>query len=102
MRLKSADARGCVVAAEKVAERTDFCYCARMMTLSHSPVRSDPEVMGGTLVFRDTRVPVQSLLDYLRDGYSIDAFLEMFPSVDRADAVEFLRLARGEADADRP
>ena len=72
-----------------------------MVTLNRSPVRSDPAVMGGTLVFRATRVPAQSLLDYLDDGYTLDEFLGMFPSVDRGDAVEFLRLARGEADADR-
>lgn len=72
-----------------------------MATLSHSPVRSDPAVMGGTLVFRASRVPAQSLLDYLDDGYTLDEFLEMFPSVDRQDAVEFLRLARDQADADR-
>jgi len=73
-----------------------------MVTLSRSPVRSDPSVMGGTLVFRASRVPAQTLLDYLDDGYSLDEFLEMFPSVDRGDAMEFFRLARGEADADRP
>lgn len=71
-----------------------------MVTLTHSPVRSDPAVMGGTLVFRASRVPAQSLLDYLRDGYSLDEFLEMFPSVHREDAVEFLRLVRGDVDAD--
>lgn len=65
-----------------------------MLTLDHSPVHSDPELLGGTLVFRGTRVPAQSLLDYLDDGYSVDEFLEMFPSVDRRDAQEFLRLAR--------
>jgi len=43
-----------------------------MLTLDHSPVHSDPELMGGTLVFRATRVPAQTLLDYLDDGYSID------------------------------
>ncbi|MBW3540979.1 MAG: DUF433 domain-containing protein [Planctomycetes bacterium] len=68
-----------------------------MVTLNHSPVRSDPAVMGGSLVFRATRVPAQSLLDYLDDGYSLDEFLEMFPSVDREDAVAFLNLVRGEA-----
>lgn len=72
-----------------------------MVTLSRSPVRSDPAVMGGALVFRATRVPAQSLLDYLDDGYTLEQFLEMFPSVDREDAVEFLRLARGGVDADR-
>ena len=66
-----------------------------MLTLDHSPVQSNPELMGGTLVFRGTRVPAQSLLDYLDDHYTLDEFLEMFPSVQRHDAVEFLRLARG-------
>jgi uncharacterized protein (DUF433 family) len=70
-----------------------------MVTLSHSPVRSDPDVMGGTLVFRATRVSAQTLLDYLRDGYTLDEFLEMFPSVNRDDAVEFLRLVQGGGDA---
>jgi uncharacterized protein (DUF433 family) len=73
-----------------------------MVTLHRSPVRSDPSVMGGTLVFRASRVPAQTLLDYLDDGFTISEFLEMFPSVDREDALDFLRLARGEADADRP
>jgi uncharacterized protein (DUF433 family) len=73
-----------------------------MVTPSRSPVRSDPSVMGGTLVFRASRVPAQTLLDYLDDGYTLDEFLKMFPSVDREDAAEFLRLARGDADADRP
>lgn len=66
-----------------------------MLTLDHSPVHSDPELMGGTLVFRGTRVPVQTLLDYLDDGYSLAEFIEMFPSVQSGDAEEFLRLARG-------
>ncbi len=73
-----------------------------MLTLSRSPVHSDPAVMGGTLVFRASRVPAQTLLDYLDDGYTLDEFLEMFPTVDREDATEFVRLARGQADADRP
>ncbi len=51
--------------------------------------------MGGTLVFRASRVPVQTLLDYLDDGYSLDEFLGMFPSVDREDARNFC-FSRGE------
>ena len=70
-----------------------------MITLDHSPVHSDPELMGGTLVFRGTRVPAQTLLDYLQDGCDLDGFLEEFPSVRRADAEEFLRLARPGARA---
>ena len=58
--------------------------------------------MGGTLVFQRTRVPAQTLLDYLDDGYSIDEFLDMFPSVHRDDAEEFLRLARGQSHEDHP
>ena len=58
--------------------------------------------MGGTLVFRDTRVPAQTLLDYLGDGFSLEQFLDMFPSVGRDDAVEFLHLARGTSDESHP
>ena len=65
-----------------------------MIAIAHSPVCSDPELMGGTLVFRHTRVPAQTLLDYLNDGFSLAEFLEMFPSVAQEDAVEFLRLAQ--------
>lgn len=68
-----------------------------MITLERSPVHSDPELMGGTLVFFGTRVPAQTLLDYLQDGYSLNGFLEEFPSVVRDDAEEFLRLVRNEA-----
>ena len=68
-----------------------------MLTLDHSPVHSDPELMGGTLVFKGTRVPAQTLLDYLEDGFSLEEFIQMFPSVNLGDAVEFLNLARGNA-----
>ena len=65
-----------------------------MLTLDNSPVDSSPNVLGGTLVFRGTRVPVQTLLDYLQDDFSLDQFLEYFPSVSSDDAQEFLRLVR--------
>ncbi len=68
-----------------------------MLALDHSPVHSDPELMGGTLVFSGTRVPAQTLLDYLDDGFSLGEFLEMFPSVSRDDAAKFLHLARDTA-----
>lgn len=68
-----------------------------MLTLEHSPVASTPDVLGGTLVFRSTRVPAQTLLDYRQNGFSVDQFLEFFPSVNRADAVEFLRLVQDKA-----
>jgi uncharacterized protein (DUF433 family) len=54
----------------------------------------DPEIMHGTPCFTGTRVPVQSLLDYIEDGDTIDAFLEDFTTVRRDQAVLFLELAK--------
>ena len=67
-----------------------------MITLARSPVHSDPALMSGTLVFQGTRVPAQTLLDYLQDGYDLDGFLREFPSVERQDAEEFLRLVNSQ------
>lgn len=53
-----------------------------------------PDVMGGVPVFSGTRVPVQTLLDYLEAGESIDDFLEGFPSVTRTQVVTFLEEAK--------
>lgn len=47
------------------------------------PIQSDPEIVSGTPVFNGTRVPVQTLFDYLEDGSSIDEFLDNFPTVSR-------------------
>ena len=57
-------------------------------------VRSDPEILGGTPVFVGTRVPVQSLFDYLEGGEPLDEFLRQFPSVKRDQAIAALDLAR--------
>lgn len=65
-----------------------------MFNLRHSPVHSDPEVLSGTLVFHNTRVPAQTLLDYMDDGVSLEEFLKEFPSVSKEDAESFLLLAR--------
>jgi uncharacterized protein (DUF433 family) len=59
-----------------------------------SPISIAPDVLGGTAVFAGTRVPVQTLLDYLAAGESIDDFLEGFPSVKREQVVSFLELAK--------
>ena len=56
-------------------------------------VKQDPEVLGGTPVFAGTRVPVDSLIDHLKGGDSLDDFLEGFPSVSREQAEAFLELA---------
>lgn len=57
-------------------------------------VHSDPEILGGTPVFVGTRVPVQSLFNYIGGGDTIDEFLEQFPSVRREQAIVALELAR--------
>src|ERR1043165_8474410 len=57
---------------------------------------SDPETLGGTLVFAGTRVPVQSLFDHLEAGDSIDDFLEGFPSVKREQVIAVLKEFRKE------
>ena len=60
-----------------------------------SPIVSrSPDVMGGTAVFHGTRVPIQTLLDYLEAGESIDDFLAGFPSVTRAQVIAFLEEAK--------
>ncbi len=53
-------------------------------------VHSDPKIMGGTLVFVGTRVPVQSLFDHLKGGDSIEVFLDGFPSVKREQVLAVL------------
>jgi uncharacterized protein (DUF433 family) len=63
-------------------------------------ITRDPEVMHGAPVFRGTRVPVQTLFDYLENGDSLDEFLEGFPTISRELAIQVLeeckelRLAR--------
>ncbi|MFN2456461.1 MAG: DUF433 domain-containing protein [Pyrinomonadaceae bacterium] len=56
-------------------------------------ITASPDVMGGTPVFAKTRVPVQTLLDYLKAGESIDDFLEGFPTVTKEQVVAFLEEA---------
>ena len=57
-------------------------------------VSRNPDVMGGAPVFCGTRVPIQTLLDYLEAGESIDEFLEGFPSVTRDQVIAFLEQAK--------
>ena len=56
-------------------------------------MHSDPEIMSGVPVFLGTRVPVQTLFDYLMDGCSIDEFLENFPTVSRKQVIILLTCA---------
>lgn len=57
-------------------------------------VASYPGILDGTPVFRGTRVPVQTLFDYIQGGDTLDDFLTDFPSVAREQVSEFLEAAR--------
>jgi len=56
-------------------------------------VHSDPDILGGTPVFVGTRVPLRNLIDYLEGGYSLDEFLDAFPTVSRQQATAVLEAA---------
>jgi len=57
-------------------------------------VVKDPEILGGTPVFRGTRVPFQNLIDYLEGGETLDEFLDDFPTVTRDAAIAALDQAK--------
>jgi uncharacterized protein (DUF433 family) len=60
------------------------------------PIEIDPEIMSGAPVFRGTRVPVQSLFEYLEDNLSLEEFLDCFPTVQREDAIAVLEHSKSE------
>jgi uncharacterized protein (DUF433 family) len=57
------------------------------------PFTSKPDVMGGRLVFRDTRIPVEVLFENLADGLSLDEILDAYPTLKREDAVAAIEMA---------
>jgi len=61
---------------------------------SNGIIIKDAEILGGTPVFRGTRVPFQNLLDYLEAGDSLDEFLDDFPTVTREAAIAALEHAK--------
>ena len=60
----------------------------------YGQISIDPEVMSGAPVFAGTRVPVQTLFDYIEGGDDLEAFLEDFPSVTKEAAVKVLEMAK--------
>lgn len=64
------------------------------MTVTDKVITRDPEVLGGTPVFSGTRVPFQTLLDYLEGGQNLNEFLDDFPTVTREAAVHALEHAK--------
>jgi len=61
-----------------------MCYFAPVK--SNDLITVDADILGGTPVFKGTRVPVKTLFEYLENNYSLDEFLECFPSVTREAA----------------
>ena len=62
--------------------------------MKYRAVNIDPEILGGTPVFTGTRVPIQTLFDYLEGGDTVEEFLDDFPSVARELAVKLLEMAK--------
>lgn len=65
-----------------------------MAFATESVIVQDPEIHSGEPVFRGTRVPFQTLLDYLEGGETLDDFLEHFPGVSRESAIGALEEAK--------
>ena len=63
-------------------------------TIQRGVVSRDPEVHSGDPVFASTRVPVDTLVDYLEGGDTLDEFLDNFPTVSREQAIAALELMR--------
>jgi uncharacterized protein (DUF433 family) len=62
--------------------------------MNYGPINIDPEILGGTPVFTGTRVPVQTIFDYLEGGDDVNEFLDDFPSVSKEAALEVLEMAK--------
>ena len=71
-----------------------FIFSTFTAVMKAHVVSINKAVMGGTPVFEGTRVPVQTLIDYLEGGESIDDFLQGFPTVTRGQVIELLEEAK--------
>jgi len=62
--------------------------------LKNNLITRDPDILSGTPIFKGTRVPVQTLLDYLEGGHPLNEFLDDFPTVQRIHAQGVLRFLK--------
>ncbi len=62
--------------------------------MNYGPINIDPETMGGTPVFTGTRIPVQTLFDYIEGGDDLNEFLDDFPTVSKETAIQVLNMAK--------
>lgn len=70
-------------------------FTTRLCYMSDTLITTSSDIMGGTPVFAGTRVPVQTLFEYLEAGDTIDDFLEGYPTVTREQVVVLLETAKG-------
>ena len=78
-----------LILPHRLARKIKWAY--RLAMSKERAYHSDPEILGGTLVFKGTRVPGQSLFDHLKAGDSIEVFLDGFPSVKRSQVLAVLK-----------
>jgi uncharacterized protein (DUF433 family) len=62
--------------------------------MKYGAINIDPEILGGTPVFAGTRVPIQTLFDYIEGGDSLNEFLDDYPSVKKENVIEVLEMAK--------
>jgi uncharacterized protein (DUF433 family) len=67
------------------------CY---IFSMRSNIIVSDPQTLGGTPVFKGTRVPLQTFMDYLESGASVEDFLKGFPTVSKKQVISFLEEAK--------
>lgn len=62
--------------------------------MNYGPINIDPETMGGTPVFTGTRIPVQTLFDYIEGGDDLNEFLDDYPTIPKEAAIQVLNMAK--------
>lgn len=62
--------------------------------MNYGPINIDPETMGGTPVFTGTRIPIQTLFDYIEGGDDLNEFQEDYPTVSKETAIQVLNMAK--------
>jgi len=62
--------------------------------MNYGAINIDPETMGGTPVFTGTRVPIQTLFDYIEGGDALNEFLDDYPTVSKEAAIKVLEMAK--------
>ena len=90
--------------AIKIRRHSSFVilHYSNQKKMNYGAINIDPETMGGTPVFTGTRVPIQSLFDYIETGETLDEFLENFPTVRKEHAIQVLEMAKDFDDRKNP